>query len=87
MDYRSLIPLVWSGVGIVAVVLVLRWMFRRGWVDLDRHRIRRGAGNAMMGLREFIEPSVEHIFEVEHAVPDDDTEGGDPKLPPRPIRQ
>ncbi len=29
-------------------------------------RIRRGAGHALLGLQQFIEPSVEHVFEAEN---------------------
>jgi hypothetical protein len=29
-------------------------------------RVRRGAGHALLGLQQFIEPSVEHVFEAEN---------------------
>lgn len=70
MDFLRFIMLALVGIGIVALVL------GRG-----RHggeRVRKGTGHALLGLQQFIEPSVEHIFEVENREHvDDDEEEGD----------
>jgi hypothetical protein len=78
MDYTPLIPLAWWAVGILAFVLLLKWMQRRGWIDTDPNRVHRGTGHAMMGLREFIEPSVQHVIKAEHAEPEQDAQGDKP---------
>jgi hypothetical protein len=65
---------------ILALALTLRAMQRRRWVDLSRERLRRGTGHAMLGLQEFIEPSVEYVFQaenVEQKEEDDLDAGGD----------
>ena len=31
-----------------------------------RDRVRRGTGHALLGLQQFIEPSVEHVFEAQN---------------------
>lgn len=80
MDYRPLLPLAWSALGILAFVLLLRWMRRRGWINTDPRRVQRGTGHAMMGLREFIEPSVQYVIEAEYVEPEADKEGDDPKI-------
>jgi len=54
-------------VGLVVCVLSVRWSRRRGWVDLSGTKVRRGTGHALLGLQEFIEPSVEHILAAENA--------------------
>ena len=36
--------------------------------------------HAMMGLREFIKPSVQYVIEAEHVEPEEDKEGDDPKI-------
>lgn len=68
----------------VVAILALRWSRRRGWIDPSRERIRRGTGHALLGLREFIEPSVEHVFAAENAeeTPEDDlaADEGNPAL-------
>jgi hypothetical protein len=66
MELRPLSPVVLLGTGLLALVLTLRWMQRKGWVDASPNRVRRGTGHALLGLQEFIEPSVEHIFEAEN---------------------
>jgi hypothetical protein len=53
---------------------------RRGVVDVSRERVRRGTGHAMLGLQEFIEPSVEYVFQsenLEHSEVDDIETDGD----------
>jgi hypothetical protein len=66
MDPRPLIPVGLLVAGIAALVLTLSWMRRRGWVDPSRDRVRRGVGHAMLGLQEFIEPSVEYVLQAEN---------------------
>ena len=70
--------------GIVAVVvMVLAALF--GWIDRKKppgtKNVRRGAGNAMLGLQQFIEPSVEHVFQAQNVeqkeAEDDQGQGGD----------
>jgi len=70
--------------GIVAVGVIVLWVFLGGMdrKDLPRKpRVRRGMGNAMLGLQEFIEPSVESVFQsqnVEQKEEEDDKGlGGD----------
>jgi hypothetical protein len=63
MDYRPLIPLALLAAGVVTLV----WMRRKGWVDPSKDRVRRGTGHALLGLQEFVEPSVEFIFQAENA--------------------
>jgi hypothetical protein len=68
-----------AGTGVVLLTLAL--------IKLDRKRlpkkesVRRGAGNALLGLQQFVEPSVEYIFQsqnVEQREEDDDEgQGGD----------
>jgi hypothetical protein len=70
--------------GIVAVVvMVLAACF--GWIDRKKSpgtkNVRRGVGNAMLGLQQFIEPSVEHVFQAQNVEQkeeeDDQGQGGD----------
>ena len=55
--------------GIVAVVVMVLAAFF-GWIDRKKppgmKNVRRGAGNAMLGLQQFIEPSVEHVFQAQN---------------------
>jgi hypothetical protein len=41
-----------------------------------RERVRRGTGQALLGLQQFIEPSVEHVFQSQN-VEQNDEEGDD----------
>jgi len=43
----------------------LKWLRRRGWIDTSKDRVRRGTGHALLGLEEFIRPSVEHVRQAE----------------------
>jgi hypothetical protein len=57
--------------GIVAVVAVLMVSVRgRAGKDTKhspvKERVRRGTGHALLGLQQFIEPSVEHVFEAQN---------------------
>ena len=48
-----------------------------------RERLRRGTGHALLGLQQFIEPSVEHVFQaqnVEQTEEDDDGLGEDEEV-------
>jgi hypothetical protein len=70
--------------GIVAVVVMVLAAFF-GWIDRKKppgtKNVRRGAGNAMLGLQQFIEPSVEYVFQAQNAEQkeeeDDQGQGGD----------
>ena len=70
--------------GIVAVVVMVLAAFF-GWIDRKKppgtKNVRRGAGNAMLGLQQFIEPSVEYVVQSQNVeqkeVDDDDGLGGD----------
>jgi hypothetical protein len=66
MDLRLLAPLVLACLGVLALVLTLKAMQRRRWVDLSQERVRRGTGHAMLGLQEFVEPSVEYVFQAQN---------------------
>lgn len=67
MDLRPLIPVVLACLGILGLTLALRALQRRQLVELSKGRVRRGTGHAMLGLQEFIEPSVEYVFQAENA--------------------
>lgn len=73
--------------GVIASACVLRLLRRKGWIDTSPGRMRRGTGHAMMGLQEFIQPSVEYVIQAENSgqTQDDDCEGDDPQrlsIPP-----
>jgi hypothetical protein len=67
MDFRPLVPVALLLAGVAALVLTFSWMRRRRWIDPSHDRIRRGVGRAMLGMQEFIEPSVEYILQAENA--------------------
>src|SRR5581483_7849884 len=77
VNYRPLIPVFLLLAAVVAQILILAWMRRRGWVNASRDRARRGVGHAMLGLQEFVEPSVEYILQAENAEQAED-EDADP---------
>jgi hypothetical protein len=66
MDFRPLTPMLLLCSVAVALTMSLRWMQRRGWVDTSKDRVRRGTGHAMLGLQEFVEPSVEYVIQAEN---------------------
>src|SRR4051794_73927 len=66
MDLHTLVPVGLVFVAALALLLTLVWLQRRGWVDPSKDRVRRGTGHAMLGLQEFIEPSVEYVFQAEN---------------------
>jgi hypothetical protein len=68
-----------AGAGVTLLALVLGWLQSKK--PAAKESIRRGTGNAMLGLQQFIEPSVEYVFQaqnVEQQEEDDDQgQGGD----------
>jgi hypothetical protein len=66
MDLQPLTPVLLLCLGAAVLTLSLLWMQRRGWVDMNKDRVRRGTGHAMLGLQEFVEPSVEYVFQAEN---------------------
>ena len=65
--------------GMVAFAVVVFEVFRRRLLRDESpvgERLRRGTGHALLGLQQFIEPSVEHIFEVQN-VEQKEEEGDD----------
>jgi hypothetical protein len=67
MDLHFLVPVVLFLAGGLALVLRLLGTQRRVRVDTIKARVHRGTGHAMLGLREFVEPSVEYNFQAESA--------------------
>jgi hypothetical protein len=61
--------LIFSGIVAMAAILIVAVVGRK---DRDRkgppvrERLRRGTGHALLGLQQFIEPSVEHVFEAQN---------------------
>jgi hypothetical protein len=55
--------------GIVAGVVMVFTAFL-GWIDRRKphrkERLRRGTGNALLGLQRFTDPSVEHVFQAQN---------------------
>ena len=58
----------WTTLGGIALI----WLSRRGVIDLGGGKAVKGTGHAMMGLQEFIQPSVEHVLEAEYLQDKDD---------------
>jgi hypothetical protein len=75
MDLRPLIPLGWFLAGGLALALTIVWLQRRGVIDARPERTRRGVSHAMLGIQEFIEPSVEFVFQTENAEQKEEDEG------------
>jgi hypothetical protein len=67
--------------GVIALAVILGRMDRRG--TPGKERLRRGAGRALLGLQEFVEPSVEYLFQAQNVEQRDDEDdeglGGDPE--------
>jgi hypothetical protein len=72
MDLRTCIVIL-----VVAGVWALILTRRRDRARPGAERLRRGVGHAMLGLQQFVEPSVEHIFQAENAEQAED-EDADP---------
>jgi hypothetical protein len=67
-----------AGAGLTLLAVLFGWLDRRKLPS--QQSIRRGTGSAMLGLQQFIEPSVEHVFQaknVEQKEEDDDQGKGD----------
>ena len=63
----------WSiAIYIALSVAALMVLSRKGVVDFQGDRVRKGSGHALLGLQQFIEPSVEHILEAEYLQDKDD---------------
>jgi len=67
MDFRPLIHLGWLLAGGLALTVLVVGLHRRGKRDIVGHRARRGTGRALLGLQEFVTPSVEFVFQAENA--------------------
>jgi hypothetical protein len=67
MSMSYVIPL-----GLLVFVWLWAWLSRS---EASRQRARRGTGHAMLGLQQFIEPSVEYIFEAENLEQKEEDEG------------
>jgi hypothetical protein len=67
-----------AGIGVIMLAVLFGWLDRKKLPS--QKSIRRGTGNAMLGLQQFIEPSVENVFQaqnVEQKEEDDDQGQGD----------
>ncbi len=76
--------LILSGIVTLVTILIIAATGRAGkdrQAPASRERLRRGTGHALLGLQQFIEPSVEHVFEAQNVEQkeegDDDGLGGD----------
>jgi hypothetical protein len=67
--------LVFAGIIVVGAIVFSVFL---GWRDRKnstaKQRVRRGTGGALLGLQQFIEPSVEHIFQAQNLEQKDDEE-------------
>ncbi len=72
--------LIFAGIVAVVAVLIVSVLGRAGKdakPSPAKDRLRRGIGHALLGLQQFIEPSVEHVFEAQNVEQkDDEDEGG-----------
>jgi hypothetical protein len=71
--------LIFAGIVAVGAVLIVVVLGRAGKAKTKapvKDRLRRGTGHALLGLQQFIEPSVEHVFEAQN-VEQKDEEGDD----------
>ena len=82
MDDSFLIITGMAAVGLLGLYLV--WTGRKGVPGGVRRQVRRGTGHAMLGLQEFVEPSVEYVFQAQNLEQkeeeDDEGLGGDGEL-------
>jgi len=66
-------------VGVFALAALLGWVGRKDVKAVER--VRRGMGHAMLGVQEFLEPSVEYVFQAQNVEQkqedDDEGMGGD----------
>lgn len=67
-----------AGAGVIMLAVLFGWVDRKKLPS--KKIVRRGTGNALLGLQQFIEPSVENVFQaqnVEQKEEDDDQGQGD----------
>jgi hypothetical protein len=71
-------------VGLILVVTVLGRSRKDRTASPGKDRVRRGTGHALLGLQQFVEPSVEYIFQAQNVEQkeeeDDDGLGEDEEL-------
>jgi hypothetical protein len=58
--------------GLILVIAVLGRAGKDRKVPPTKERLRRGTGHALLGLQQFIEPSVEHVFQAQNVEQKDD---------------
>ena len=66
MQSDFLVVAAFVAIGVIVLAVLLGWMNRKDVTAPRAERLRRGAGHAMLGLQQFIEPSVEHIFQAQN---------------------
>jgi hypothetical protein len=78
---------IFAGIVMVGAVLIVAVLGRADKARTKapvKDRLRRGTGHALLGLQQFIEPSVEHVFAAENLEQkeeeDDDGLGGDEEV-------
>jgi hypothetical protein len=72
MEARFLVFAGIIAVGAIVFSVFLGWASRKD--PTAKQRVRRGTGGALLGLQQFIEPSVEHIFQAQNLEQKDDEE-------------
>jgi hypothetical protein len=72
MDGGILLLAAIVAVGSIALFVLLGRVERKDVPGGER--VRRGTGNAMLGLQEFIEPSVEYVFQAQNVEQKDQEE-------------
>ncbi len=79
MEERFLVLAATVAAGAVLLALCFGWMDRKAIPG--KERVRHGTGHALLGLQEFIEPSVEYIVQAQNVEQkeeeDDEGLGGD----------
>jgi hypothetical protein len=79
VEERLLIFAGMIALGVIALATLLGRMERR--VAPGKERTRRATGNALLGLQQFVQPSVEYVFQSQNAEQKDEEEdeglGGD----------
>jgi hypothetical protein len=82
MEERLLIFAGIVAIGVMVITALLGRMDRKN--TPGKGRARRATGNALLGLREFVEPSVEYVFQAQNAEQkeeeDDEGLGGDEEV-------
>jgi hypothetical protein len=72
MEEKFLVFAGMIAVGAIVFSVYLGWGDRKS--RTAKQRVRRGTGGALLGLQQFIEPSVEHIFQAQNLEQNDDEE-------------